>query len=176
MANFNKVLLMGNLTRDPELRYSQGGGGGGGGAGGGREGGSAICKFGLAVNRQWRNQAGEKQEETCFVDIVVFGRQAETCNEYLRKGRAAFIEGRLKLDQWEDRESGQKRSKLEVVAENVQFLGSRDGGGAPSSGGPRREEPAARSGGRDDAPAAAPSTGTRAAKGGDEINFDDIPF
>jgi single-strand DNA-binding protein len=168
MANYNRVLLMGNLTRDPEIRYSAGGGG--------REGGgSAICKFGLAVNRNWTNQAGEKQEETCFVDIVVFGRQAETCNEYLRKGRAAFIEGRLKLDQWEDRESGQKRSKLEVVAENVQFLGSRDGGGAPSTGVPRRDEPASR-GGRDEAPSSAPPAGARAAKGGDEINFDDIPF
>jgi single-strand DNA-binding protein len=177
MANFNKVLLMGNLTRDPELRYSSGGGGGGGG---GREGGSAICKFGLAVNFQWRNQAGEKQEETCFVDIVVFGRQAETCNEYLRKGRAAFVEGRLNFNQWEDRESGQKRSKLEVVAENVQFLGSRDGGGGggSSGGGGRREESSSR-GGRDEAPAAAPSGGQRGGKpdgGGDGINFDDIPF
>src|SRR6185295_19769801 len=124
MANFNKVLLMGNLTRDPEIRYPSGGGPGSGG--GGREGGGsgAICKFGLAVNRQWRNQAGEKQEETCCVDIVVFGRQAETCNEYLRKGRAAFIEGRLHFDSWDDRETGKKRNKLEVVAENVQFLGS----------------------------------------------------
>jgi single-strand DNA-binding protein len=174
MANFNKVLLMGNLTRDPELRYLSGGGSGGGG-GGGREGGNAICKFGLAVNRQWRNQAGEKQEETCFVDIVVFGRQAETCNEFLRKGRGAFIEGRLKLDQWEDRESGQKRSKLEVVAENVQFLGSRDGGGGAPSGGGRREESSSR-GGRDEPSASSPPAGARAAKGGDEINFDDIPF
>lgn len=175
MANFNKVLLMGNLTRDPEIRYSAGGGGGGGG--GGREGGSAICKFGLAVNRQWRNQAGEKQEETCFVDVVVFGRQAETCNEYLRKGRPVFLEGRLNFNQWEDRESGQKRSKLEVVAENVQFLGSRDGGGAPAAGGARREESAPRAA-RDDAPASSPPAAARgkSASGGEEINFDDIPF
>src|SRR5262245_49916286 len=98
MANYNRVLLMGNLTRDPEIRYSQGGG---------RDGsGSAICKFGLAVNRTWKNQAGEKQEEVCFVDITVFGRTAENCNEYLRKGRPVFVEGRLNYDQWEDRETG----------------------------------------------------------------------
>jgi single-strand DNA-binding protein len=176
MANFNKVLLMGNLTRDPEIRYPSGGGGGGG-AGGGREGGGAICKFGLAVNRQWRNQAGEKQEETCFVDIVVFGRQAENCNEYLKKGRAAFVEGRLHYDSWEDRETGKKRNRLEVVAENVQFLGSRDGagGGSSSYGGPRREESAPR-GGRDEAPSAAPAENRGGKPGGDEVNFDDIPF
>jgi single-strand DNA-binding protein len=176
MANFNKVLLMGNLTRDPEIRYPAGGGGGGG-AGGGRDGGGAICKFGLAVNRTWRNQAGEKQEETCFVDIVVFGRTAENCNEYLRKGRPAFVEGRLHYDSWEDRETGKKRNKLEVVAENVQFLGSRDGsgGGSPSSGAPRREESAPR-GGRDAAPSA-PAPENRGGKpAGEEVNFDDIPF
>jgi len=175
MANFNRVLLMGNLTRDPEIRYPSGGGGGGGG---GREGGGGVCKFGLAVNRTWRNQAGEKQEETCFVDVVVFGRQAENCNEYLRKGRAAFIEGRLHFDSWEDRETGKKRNKLEVVAENVQFLGSRDGGAGSSPSGPRREESAPRGGGRDEhAPAAASeSRGGKPAGGGDEVNFDDIPF
>src|SRR5215471_10738683 len=137
MANFNKVLLMGNLTRDPEIRYS---------SNGGREGGGAICKFGLAVNRTWKNQSGEKQEETCFVDITVFGRTAENCNEYLRKGRPVFVEGRLEFSQWEDRESGQKRSKLAVVAENVQFLGSRDGGFGGGGGAPRREESASRGG------------------------------
>jgi len=174
MANFNKVLLMGNLTRDPEIRYPAGGAGGGGG---GRDGGGAICKFGLAVNRQWRNQAGEKQEETCFVDIVVFGRQAENCNEYLRKGRPAFVEGRLHYDSWDDRETGKKRNKLEVVAENVQFLGSRDGGGGgpTSTGGPRREESAPR-GGRDEAPSAPPSDARGGKPAGDEVNFDDIPF
>jgi single-strand DNA-binding protein len=183
MANFNKVLLMGNLTRDPEIRYPTGGGGSGGGGGGGREGGSAICKFGLAVNRVWRNQAGEKQEETCFVDIVVFGRTAENCNEYLRKGRPAFVEGRLHYDSWEDRETGKKRNKLEVVAENVQFLGSRDGsgGGAPPSGaGSRREDSGAHVTGRDEVPSgeppAAATRGGKSASGGEEINFDDIPF
>ncbi len=174
MPNFNKVFLMGNLTRDPEIRYSSGGGGGGGRDGGG----SAICKFGLAVNRQWRNQAGEKQEDTCFVDIVVFGRQAETCNEYLRKGRPVFLEGRLNFNQWEDRESGQKRSKLEVVAENVQFLGSRDGapGGGGGGGGIRRDEPSGRPS-HDEPAAPSPAPSPRAAtKVAEEVNFDDIPF
>src|SRR5436190_135204 len=175
MANFNKVMLMGNLTRDPELRYA------GGNRNESREGGGAVCKFGLAVNRQWRNQAGEKQEETCFVDIVVFGRQAENCNEYLRKGRPVFVEGRLNFNQWEDRESGQKRSKLEVVGETVQFLGSRDGpGGAGHSGGGG----GAQTGGsrnRDEVPAAAdngssaPARSAKPAESAGDVSFDDIP-
>ena len=184
MANFNKVLLMGNLTRDPELRYA-----GGGGRQEGREGGGAVCKFGLAVNRQWRNAAGEKQEEVCFVDIVVFGRTAENCNEYLRKGRPVFIEGRLHYDSWDDRETGKKRNRLEVVAEVVQFLGSREGpggAGAGGGGGQRREEQSYRD--EVPAPSGAPSgahsggPGTSAprngkpAGGADEVNFDDIPF
>ena len=169
MANYNRVLLMGNLTRDPEIRYSSGGGG--------REGGgSAICKFGLAVNRTWKNQAGEKQEETCFVDITVFGRTAENCNEYLRKGRPVFIEGRLEFSQWEDRESGQKRSKLAVVAENVQFLGSRDGGGGGGGGGGmRREDSAPR--GRDEASSSGPAASARGGRSETAAEvIDDIPF
>jgi len=174
VANYNKVLLMGNLTRDPELRYSGGG-----------TGGTAICKFGLATNRQWRNaQSGEMQEETCFVDIVVFGRQAETCNEYLSKGRPVFIEGRLSFSTWEDRESGAKRSKLEVVAERVQFLGARGdtGGGGGGGGGFER-----RGGYSDDRgaessppqqqqqqPASTPRAASSPASTG--YDFDDIPF
>ncbi len=170
MANFNKVLLMGNLTRDPELRYTGGG-----------TGGTPICKFGLAVNRQWRTPSGEQQEETCFVDLVVFGRQAETCNEYLSKGRPVFVEGRLAYSTWEDRETGQKRSKLEVVAERVQFLGGRDGGGGGGGGGssgirraelPRESEPS-REGGRE--PAAAPR-GAASPQQQSGYDFDDIPF
>jgi single-strand DNA-binding protein len=160
MANFNKVLLIGNLTRDPELRFGSGG-----------KEGSAVCRFGLAVNRRWRNQSGEQQEDTCFVDIVAFGRLAETCNEYLRKGRPVFVEGRLNYSTWEDRESGQKRSKLEVVGENVQFLGSRETG-APMPAGPRREELAGP--GRDEVSAPAGTTPRTAA--GEGIAYDDIPF
>lgn len=182
MVSLNKVFLMGNLTRDPELRYS---GGGGGGSGGGGGGGSAICKFGLAVNRQWRDQGGQPQEEVTFVDLTVFGRQAETCNEYLRKGRPVFVEGRLQFSQWEDRESGQKRSKLEVVAERVQFLGGpqRDGeGGAPAgasgSSRGRHESAAPAPHASNPQPGGASPTGAPkpAARGGEGVDFDDIPF
>ena len=122
MASFNKVVLVGNLTRDPELRYTPKG--------------TAIAKFGLAVNRVWTNEAGEKKEEVTFVDVDVFGRTAENVGQYMRKGRPILIEGRLKLDQWDDKQTGQKKSRLGVVAENVQFLGSASGGG--EGGGVRR--------------------------------------
>jgi len=98
---------MGNLTRDPELRYTPSG--------------TAVVNFGMAVNRRFTDQAGEKKEDTCFVRITVFGKQAETCNQYLNKGRAVFVEGRLQYRSWET--EGQKRSSLDVVAERVQFLG-----------------------------------------------------
>lgn len=110
MASLNKVLLIGNLTRDPELRYTSGG--------------AAICGFGLAMNRRYTTAGGEQREETCFVDIDVWGKQAESCNNYLRKGSPAFVEGRLRLDSWQDRETGKPRSRLTVTAERVQFLGS----------------------------------------------------
>ncbi|MHC5059087.1 MAG: single-stranded DNA-binding protein, partial [Planctomycetota bacterium] len=97
MANLNKVLLIGNLTRDPELRYTPQG--------------AAVCEFTLAINRQWTSKQGERREEACFVDIVCWARTAETCAEYLKKGRQAFVEGRLTLDRWETPD-GQKRSKL----------------------------------------------------------------
>src|ERR1700761_4314731 len=131
MASFNKVVLVGNLTRDPELRYTPKG--------------TAIAKIGLAVNRVWTNEAGEKKEEVTFVDVDVFGRTAENVGQYMRKGRPILIEGRLKLDQWDDKQTGQKRSRLGVVAETVQFLGSPGegggGGGAPASR-PSRPAPA----------------------------------
>ena len=107
MASFNKVLLMGNLTRDPELRYTSGG--------------TAVASFGLAVNRKFK-QGEEWKDEVCFVDITVWAKQGENCAEYLNKGSQAFIEGRLNYQTWEDKQSGQQRSKLEVVANNVQFL------------------------------------------------------
>ena len=125
MASFNKVILMGNLTRDPELRYTPKG--------------TAIAKIGVAVNRVWTNEAGEKKEEVTFVDVDVFGRTAENVGQYMRKGRPILIEGRLRLDQWDDKQTGQKRSKLGVVAETVQFLGSPTGAGESGGG----EAPAA---------------------------------
>ncbi|MEE2715549.1 MAG: single-stranded DNA-binding protein [Verrucomicrobiota bacterium] len=115
MPNYNKVILMGNLTRDPEVRYTSSG--------------TAIAKLGIAVNRYWRNQEGQQQEETTFVDVDAFGKQAETIGQYLKKGRPIMVEGRLKLDQWDDKQTGQKRSKLGVTLENFQFLDSRSEGG-----------------------------------------------
>src|SRR6478672_2663626 len=116
MANFNKVILAGNLTRDPELRYTPKG--------------TAIAKFGLAINRSWRTDAGENKEEVTFVDLDAFGKQAETLAQYMKKGSPLLVEGRLKLDQWDDKQTGQKRSRMGVVVEGFQFLGSgnREGG------------------------------------------------
>jgi single-strand DNA-binding protein len=128
MNGFNKVILAGNLTRDPELRYTPGG--------------MAIAKFGLAVNRKWKDsQSGEMKEEVTFVDIDAFGKQAETIGNYLKKGRPILVEGRLKLDQWDDKQTQQKRSRLGVVLEAFTFLdsGNRgeggEGGGSQYSGG-----------------------------------------
>src|SRR5438093_5499788 len=132
MASFNKVILVGNLTRDPELRYTANG--------------KAIAKIGLAVNRVWTNEAGEKKEEVTFVDVDAFGRTAENVGQYMRKGSPMLIEGRLRLDQWDDKQTGQKRSRLGVVAEIVQFLGGPRGGGetpAPAPSRSRGVEPAA---------------------------------
>ncbi|HYG75356.1 MAG TPA: single-stranded DNA-binding protein [Planctomycetota bacterium] len=120
MANLNKVLLMGNLTRDVEMRFTPSG--------------MALAQFGLATNRKFRDsKTNEMREEVTFVDIEVWGKQAETANQYLSKGRPVFIEGRLKLDTWDDKQTGQKRSKMKVVAERIQFLGG--GGGAGGQGG-----------------------------------------
>ncbi len=111
MSSYNKVLLMGNLTRDPEVRYTPKG--------------NAVTDLGLAVNRAYTLDSGEKREEVTFVDITVWGRQAELAGQYLHKGRSVFIEGRLQLDSWEDKNTGEKRNKLRVVCENMRFIGSR---------------------------------------------------
>jgi single-strand DNA-binding protein len=153
MANFNKVILAGNLTRDPELRYTPKG--------------LAIAKLGLAVNRRWTNEAGEQKEDVTFVDVDAFGKQAETIGQYLRKGRPILIEGRLRLDTWDDKQTGQKKSKLGVVLETFQFLdsGNREGGGVPAS-----SAPAAR-------PARAAASASPADPGADEPpQGDDVPF
>ena len=119
MASLNKVFLLGNLTRMPELRYTPNG--------------AAVCEFGLAVNRKYQSN-GQDRDETCFVDIVVWGKQAESCQRFLEKGSQAMIEGRLQFDQWDDRETGKKRSKLRVVADRVQFVGSRREGAGDYQG------------------------------------------
>ena len=120
MASFNKVILVGNLTRDPQVKYTTGG--------------TAVTEIGLAVNRRWQDkQSNQWKDETTFVDVTLWGRTAEIAGEYLAKGRSVLIEGRLQLDTWDDRESGQKRSKLRVVGENMTMLGGK--GDGPSGGG-----------------------------------------
>ena len=119
MASFNKVILMGNLTRDPELRYTPKG--------------TAVAKLGLAVNRTWRNADGQQQDETTFVDVDAFGKQAETLGQYMQKGRPILLEGRLKLDQWEDKNTGQNRSKLGVILEKFSFVGGGQSGGSTNT-------------------------------------------
>jgi single-strand DNA-binding protein len=114
-SSYNKVILLGNCTRDPEVKYTPKG--------------TAVAELGLAVNRVYTTDGGEKREEVTFVDVTMWGRQAEVAGEYLKKGRPVFIEGRLQLDSWDDKQTGQKRSKLRVVCENFQLLGSREGGG-----------------------------------------------
>jgi single-strand DNA-binding protein len=123
MASFNRVILAGNLTRDPELRYTPKG--------------TAIARIGLAINRTWKSETGEMKEEVTFVDVDAWGRQAEVIAQYLRKGRPLLMEGRLKLDQWEDKNTHQKQSKLRVVLENFTFIDSKGGDGGGGSSEPR---------------------------------------
>ena len=120
MASLNKVILMGNLTRDPEVRYTPKG--------------TAVAELGLAVNRRFTAENGEKREEVTFVDVTLWGRTAEIAGEYTKKGRQVLIEGRLQLDSWDDKQTGQKRSKLKVVGEELHLLGSRQDGGGGESG------------------------------------------
>ncbi|HLH54416.1 MAG TPA: single-stranded DNA-binding protein [Verrucomicrobiae bacterium] len=128
MANFNKVILAGNLTRDPELRYTPKG--------------TAIARIGMAINRSWKTETGETKEEVTFVDVDAFGRQAEVIAQYMKKGRPLLVEGRLKLDQWEDKNTHQKQSKLKVVLDSFSFLGTRGDDGGGSSEAPRPRPPA----------------------------------
>ena len=150
-GNFNKVFLMGNLTRDVELRHTSSN--------------QAVANIGLAVNRRFRMQSGENREETTFVDCEAWGRTAEVMSQYLAKGRPVFIEGRLKLDQWQDQQ-GNKQSKLRVVVENFQFVDSPGGGGGGGGGG---------AGGARSAPAGA---GASSGGGYEEptITEEDMPF
>lgn len=158
MASVNKVILVGNCTRDPEVRYTPKG--------------TAVTDLGLAMNRYYSSDGGEKREETTFVDVTLWGRQAEVAAEYLKKGRPVYIEGRLQMDSWEDKNSGQKRSKLKVVGEQMQLLGSREGGGGGGgSGGGFQQE-------RESAP---PQQESQETGGNDGAQFssgedDDIPF
>lgn len=119
MASLNKVMLIGNLTRDPEVRFTPKG--------------NAVCDMAIAVNRRYLSDTGERVEEVTYLDIVLWNKQAELAGQYLAKGRSVFIEGRLQMDSWEDKATGQKRTKVRVVCENMQFLDSK--GGAPGGGG-----------------------------------------
>ncbi len=141
MANFNKVILAGNLTRDPQLSYLPSN--------------TPVCEFGMAVNRKWKSPTGEAKEDTCFVDLRAFGRQAETLNQYMSKGKPLLVEGKLRYDQWEGKD-GQKRSKLYVVVDNFQFLGapSGDGGRGAAARPPARPQSAATAEGHEEMPPA----------------------
>jgi single-strand DNA-binding protein len=154
MANFNKVYLMGNLTRDPEMRVTPKG--------------TAICQFGLAVSRSWKDESGQVREEATFVDIEAWGKQGETISKYCTKGRPLFVEGRLRFDQWEDKTSGQKRSKLKVVLENFQFIGGRGDGATAAAAADPEAAPA-------DAPAA-PRAAPRAPAAPKDNVDEDVPF
>lgn len=152
MANLNKVMLIGNLTRDPELRHTPKG--------------SAVADLGIAVNRKVQDGNGGWKDETTFVDVTVWGSSAENAHKYLTKGRGVFIEGRLQMDTWDDKATGQKRSKLKVVADNVQFLPEGKSGG----GGPRyAQDDSGASGG-------ASRQGGSPAPMDDYAEEDDIPF
>lgn len=165
MANLNKVQLIGNLTRDPEVKYTPKG--------------MAVAELGMAINRYYTPDGGERREETTFVDVTLWGKQAELAGQYLKKGRPVYIEGRLQLDSWEDKQSGQKRSKLRVVGESMQFLGGGEGGGGARRGGGDSDD----GGGFEErrpqrppssnAPSRPPSRGASAPS---EPEDDDIPF
>ncbi len=161
MANVNKVILIGNLTRDPELRVTPKG--------------TPLCQFGLAINRKFKDDSGQSREETTFVDIEAWGKQAEVIAKYVTKGRPLYVEGRLKFDQWDDKTSGQKRSKLKVVLEAFEFLGSGRADGAAPGGGPAHaggDEGVDQTVERHSPPARPPPTPAAPAAGIDE----DVPF
>jgi len=152
MPSFNKVILTGNLTRDPQTRYTPSG--------------SAVADICLAVNREYKSGSGEKVKETTFVDITLWKRQAEIAEKYLKKGSSVLIEGRLHMDQWEDKKTGQKRSKLKVIGENMQMLDSR-GAGNNATQQASQGEPAKTQG---NLPMEVP------AAGGDSFYDEDVPF
>lgn len=154
MANLNKVMLIGNLTRDPELRFTPKG--------------TAVADIAIAINRIWNNEAGQRQEETTFVDVTLWGRQAELAQQYLTKGRGIYVEGRLQMDTWDDKTTGQKRSKLKVIGENLQFLP--DGRGAAGTAGARAATPSGSARGNE------PMQGGTATTADDFPEDDEIPF
>ena len=158
MSSFNRVIMLGNLTRDPQLRYLPSN--------------MAVCEFGLATNRRWRDKDGNQKEEVCFVDVEAFGRPAETINQYMAKGRQILIEGHLKLDTWTGQD-GQKRSKHRVVVDTFQFVGARGDapGGAPGGGAPAERSAAPPARAPSEPPPAAPYEPEEAPPPGEQIPF-----
>lgn len=153
MASYNRIIILGNLTRDPEFKQLQSG--------------QAVCRLGIASNRSFKNRSGEASQEVCYIDVDVWGAQAESCSKYLQKGRMVLVEGRLKLDSWE--QDGQKRSKHSIVAENVVFMGNGQGEGR---GGDFKSA---------DDELGASGFGTRSSRGGSGPDLkepfdDDLPF
>lgn len=159
MANFNRVFLIGNLTRDPELRYTPSG--------------TPVCEFGLATNRTYTTSAGEQREETCFVDVTMWGRRGVVISEYFTKGRPIFIEGRLKYDSWETAEG--RRSKLSVVASNFEFIGGRGGKQGPEERVESRPAPS-RQQRRSDSSSAPQTPEEVDEEEGFDVADDEIPF
>ncbi len=156
VASFNKVILLGNLTRDPEVRYTTGG--------------TAVCDLTLAINHNYTDKrSNERKEEVSFIDVTLWGRTAEIAGEYLAKGRPVMIEGRLQQDKWDDKETGQKRSKLKVVADSMQLLGGR-GEGGPAGGAPNRPAGNSRPAASSDSFASADS-----GRSPDQTFYDDMP-
>ena len=163
MPSLNKVLLMGNLTRDPELRVTPKG--------------TPICQFSLAINRQFKMESGESREEVIFVDIEAWGKQGETIAKYMTKGRPLYVEGRLRLDQWEDKNTKEKRSRMKVVLEQFQFLGDSRGGGAGGSGGAGGMEPGIDQTASPERHSPPPRPSTGGSKPPPQENLDeDVPF
>ncbi|MBL6923615.1 single-stranded DNA-binding protein [bacterium] len=163
MASVNKVMLLGNLTRDPEIRYTPKG--------------TAVTDLGMAINRIRTGDNGERIEEVTYVDVTLWGRSAELAGQYLSKGRSVFIEGRLQLDQWDDKATGQKRSRLRVVGENMQFIGGQGqgGGGGNAQGGNQQQSKPAQQQQQPSGDSAPPQSGGAAASSFDD-DADDIPF
>lgn len=177
MASLNKVMLIGNLTRDPEVRYTPKG--------------TAVTDIGLAVNRNYTTDNGEKREETTFVDVTLWGRQAEIAGQYMKKGRPVYVEGRLQMDTWQDKQTGQNRTRLKIVGDAFQFLGGKDDGGGSGGGGGHQQSYGGQEGGGgggdrqqqpqyDSRPAPSQSGGGEAPSHGGGADFseedDDIPF
>ncbi|MBQ0936383.1 single-stranded DNA-binding protein [Ideonella paludis] len=164
MASVNKVIILGNLGRDPEVRYTPNG--------------AAVCNLRIATTRNWKSRdSGERQEETEWHSVVLYDRQAEIAGEYLKKGRPVYIEGRLKTRKWQDKE-GQDRYTTEIVADSMQLLGGRDGGGGGGGGddeGYSREAPAPRAAPAPRREAPAPRPAPKSSTGFDDMD-DDIPF